>query len=90
MEQRQESLKPELVNLLKQIQEEQNNMVIALGQVAVRRRDLQKQMDELSKKEEEFGIRLDESLNHMNTQLSELDKLYPNGQIDLEQGIVIY
>jgi hypothetical protein len=90
MEQKQESLKPELVNLLKQIQEEQNNMVIALGQVAVRRRDLQKQMDELSKKEEEFGIRLDESLNHMNSQLSELDKLYPNGQIDLEQGIVIY
>ena len=28
MEQKQESLKPELVNLLKQIQEEQNNMVI--------------------------------------------------------------
>ena len=90
MEQKQESLKPELVNLLKQIQEEQNNMVIALGQVAVRRRDLQKQMEELSNREEEFGQRLDISLEKMNSELGELDKLYPNGQIDLEQGIVIY
>ena len=45
MEQRQETLQPEVVESLKKIQEEQNNMVIALGQVAVRRRDLQKQLD---------------------------------------------
>lgn len=90
MEQRQETLQPEVVESLKQIQEEQNNMVIALGQVAVRRRDLQKQMEELSKREEEFGVRLDASIEKMNTELSELDKSYPNGQIDLEKGIVIY
>ena len=90
MEQRQETLQSEVVESLKKIQEEQNNMVIALGQVAVRRRDLQKQMEELSKREEEFGQRLDISLEKMNSELGELDKLYPNGQIDLEKGIVIY
>lgn len=90
MEQRQETLQPEVVESLKTIQEEQNNMVIALGQVAVRRRDLQKQLDELSKREEEFGQRLDNSLEQMNKELGELDTKYPNGQIDLEKGVVYF
>jgi len=90
MEQRQETLQPEVVESLKKIQEEQNNMVIALGQVAVRRRDLQKQLDELSKREEEFGQRLDNSLEQMNKELGELDTKYPNGQIDLEKGVVYF
>jgi K+/H+ antiporter YhaU regulatory subunit KhtT len=90
MEQRQETLQPEIVESLKNIQEEQNNMVIALGQVAVRRRDLQKQLDELSKREEEFGQRLDNSLEQMNKELGELDTKYPNGQIDLEKGVVYF
>ena len=90
MEQRQETLQPEVVESLKKIQEEQNNMVIALGLVAVRRRDLQKQLDELSKREEEFGQRLDNSLEQMNKELGELDTKYPNGQIDLEKGVVYF
>ena len=90
MEQQMEQLQPEVVESLKRIQEEQNNMVIALGQVAVRRRDLQKQLDELSQKEMEFGQRLDNSLEKMNTELGELDKKYPNGQIDLEKGVVYF
>lgn len=90
MENKTEQLSPEIVQSLKGIQEEQNNMVIALGQVAVQRRQLQKQLEELSTKEEEFGQRLDKSINQMNVDLAELDKKYPNGQIDLEKGTVIY
>lgn len=90
MERKTEQLQADLIEKLKKIQTEQDNMVIALGQVAVRRRELNKQISELSKKEEEFGARLDKSINELNTELSELDKLYPNGQIDLEKGIVIY
>lgn len=90
MENKTEQLNPEVVASLKAIQEEQNNMVIALGQVAVQRRQIEKQLDELSQREEEFGQRLDKSINQMNTDLAELDKKYPNGQIDLEKGIVIY
>ena len=90
MEQQMEQLQPEVVESLKRIQEEQNNMVISLGKVAVRRRDLQKQLEELSQKEMEFGERLDNSLEKMNTELGELDKKYPNGQIDLEKGVVYF
>lgn len=90
MEKKTEQLSTELVEKLKSIQNEQDNMVIALGQVAVQRRQFQKNLEELSKKEEEFGLRLDKSINELNIELSELDKTYPNGQIDLENGTVVY
>jgi hypothetical protein len=90
MEKKTETLDKEVVEKLSKIQSEQDNMVIALGQVAVQRRQFQKNLDELSKKEEEFGARLDKSINELNIELGELDKKYPNGQIDLENGTVIY
>lgn len=90
MTQKTEQLQPEVVEKLKSIQDEQNNMVIALGQVAVRRRELQKQLDDLESKESEFGNRLDKTIEDLNSQLSELDKKYPNGQIDLEAGTILY
>ena len=90
MTQKTEQLQPEVVEKLKSIQDEQNNMVIALGQVAVRRRELQKQLDDLSSKESEFGERLDKTIEELNSELGELDKKYPNGQIDLEAGTVLY
>jgi aromatic ring-opening dioxygenase catalytic subunit (LigB family) len=90
MEQKTEQLQSEVVERLKKIQTEQDNMVIALGQVAVRRRELTKQLDDLKSKEVEFENRLDKSINELNIELSELDKKYPNGQIDLEKGSVLY
>jgi predicted site-specific integrase-resolvase len=90
MEQKEDILDSQIVEKLKGIQDEQNNMVIALGQVAVRRRDLQRQLEELEEKEIEFGLRIDKSINEMNIELGELDKKYPNGQIDLEKGVIYY
>jgi hypothetical protein len=90
MEQKEDILDKEVVEKLKGIQDEQNNMVIALGQVAVRKRDLQKQLEELVEKEIEFGLRIDKSINEMNIELGELDKKYPNGQIDLDKGVIYY
>jgi len=90
MEKKTEALDKEIVEKLSKIQNEQDSMVIALGQVAVQRRQFQQNLDELSKKEEEFGMRLDKSIDELNIELGELDKKYPNGQIDLENGTIIY
>ena len=90
MEQKEDILDSQIVEKLKGIQEEQNNMVIALAQVAVRKRELQKQIAELEDKENEFGLRIDKSINEMNIELGELDKKYPNGQIDLEKGLIYF
>ena len=90
MEQKTEQLEQSLVDKLKGIQDEQNNLVIALGQLAVQRRQFEKSLDELDSKEDEFGLRLDKSINEMNLELGEIDKKYPNGQIDLEKGIIIF
>ena len=90
MEQKQDTLDPQIVEKLKGIQDEQNNVVIALGQIAVRKRELQKQLTELEDKEVEFGQRIDKSINEMNIELNELDSKDPNGQIDLDKGIIYY
>lgn len=90
MEQKTEQLEQSVIDKLKSIQEEQNNMIIALGQSAVRKRQLQAQIVDIESKEEEFGIRIDKSIADMNAELAELDVKYPNGQIDLEAGTVLY
>jgi len=90
MEQKTETLDQSVIDKLKSIQELQNNMVIGLGQVAVRRREIEKQLEELNSKEIEFGDKLDSSIDEMNSELAELDKQYPNGQIDLDAGTIIY
>ena len=90
MEQKTEQLEQSVIDKLKSIQEEQNNMIIALGQSAVRKRQLQSQIADIESQENEFGNRIDKSIADMNTKLAELDVKYPNGQIDLEAGTVVY
>jgi hypothetical protein len=90
MEQKTEQLEQSVIDKLKSIQEEQNNMIIALGQSAVRKRQLQSQIADIESQENEFGNRIDKSIADMNTELAELDIKYPNGQIDLEAGTVVY
>jgi vacuolar-type H+-ATPase subunit I/STV1 len=90
MEQKTEALDQSTIDKLKSIQELQNNMVIGLGQVVVRRREIEKQLEELNSKNIEFGNKLDSSIEEMDSELAELDKKYPNGQIDLEAGTIIY
>jgi len=90
MEQKTEKLEQSVIDKLKSIQELQNNMVIGLGQVVVRRREIEKQLEELNSKNIEFGNKLDSSIEEMDSELAELDKKYPNGQIDLDAGTIIY
>ena len=90
MEQKTEQLEQSVIDKLKSIQEEQNNMIIALGQSAVRKRQLQAQIADIESQEKEFGNRIDKSISDMNTELAELDVKYPNGQINLEAGTVLY
>jgi|TARA_B110000467_G_C17862799_1_gene235713 vacuolar-type H+-ATPase subunit I/STV1 len=90
MEQKTETLDQSVIDKLKSIQELQNNMVIGLGQVVVRRREIEKQLEELNSKNIEFGNKLDSSIEEMDSELAELDKKYPNGQIDLDAGTIIY
>ena len=90
MEQKTEALDQSTIDKLKSIQELQNNMVIGLGQVVVRKREIEKQLEELNSKNIEFGNKLDSSIEEMDSELAELDKKYPNGQIDLDAGTIIY
>ena len=50
----------------------------------------EKQLKELNEKEIEFGNKLDTSLSTMDSELADLDKKYPNGQIDLDAGTISF
>lgn len=90
MEQRTEQLQPDVIERLTKLQNEQNDGVIALGQLAVRKRQLTAELERTTQREEEVGSMIDKSIQTLNTELAELDTKYPNGQIDLEKGIIIY
>ena len=79
-----------LVVKLKKIQEEQNNIVISLGQITVQKRTLKKSISDLEKREVTLGESLDKSIEILNKELAEIDGKYPNGQIDLEKGTISY
>lgn len=90
MEQRTEQLSTEVIEQLKKLQNEQNDGVVALGQLAVRKRQLKAELDRVTSREEEIGSMIDKSIEQLNKDLAELDTKYPNGQIDLDKGIIIY
>ena len=90
MEQRTEQLSTEVIEKLTKLQNEQNDGVVTLGQLAVRKRQLKAELDRVANKEEEIGSMIDKSIEQLNKDLAELDAKYPNGQIDLDKGIIIY
>lgn len=90
MQNKTEKLDSNLVSKLKKIQEEQNNIVISLGQITVQKRQLSKSIEDLEKKEVNLGTSLDKSIEILNKELAEIDGKYPNGQIDLEKGTITY
>jgi hypothetical protein len=90
MQNKTEQLDLNLVVKLKKIQEEQNNIVISLGQITVQKRQLLKSIEDLEKRELTLGESLDKSIEVLNKELAEIDGKYPNGQIDLEKGIITY
>lgn len=90
MQNKTEQLDLNLVAKLKKIQEEQNNIVISLGQITVQKRTLKKSISDLEKREVTLGEGLDKSIEILNKELAEIDGKYPNGQIDLEKGTISY
>jgi hypothetical protein len=90
MQNKTEQLDLNLVAKLKKIQEEQNNIVISLGQITVQKRTLKKSISDLEKREVTLGEGLDKSIEILNKELAEIDGKYPNGKIDLEKGTITY
>ena len=83
-------LSEEKLNELKEYQGQLNQIVNQLGQMHIRRNELHSELEALdtgvSKAEEDF-----KSINgEMRKELNKLEKDYPRGQLNLEDGTITY
>lgn len=90
MAQKTEVLSSEIIDNLKSLQSKSNEFVITLGQIHLRKRELQLELDSLKTQQTEIESVFDENNKNLNKIIKDLEKLYPMGEVDLNQGIVIY
>ena len=83
-----ENLDKETVDRLKFLRDETDKIVIFLGQLAVQERTLKKRLQEVEDNQEKFGAMNDKYIFELEEKLSELDKKYKNGEIDLDKGTI--
>jgi len=85
-----EKLQPEQLEKLKAFQAKSNDIIISFGQISVRTRDLNLEIKRLEGVKEGLELDFDKNSDELNTFLKELEIKYPKGEIDLNEGTVIF
>jgi SMC interacting uncharacterized protein involved in chromosome segregation len=90
MAQKEEKLDEKIVEVLRENQAKANNAVVSLGEVSIRIRDLEKELERVEELEQTVLKEYDQSVGTINAELQNLQKTYPSGEVDLQRGVVIY
>jgi len=85
-----EALSSDVLEKLRNNQNELNTLVMDIGQVSLRNRELRNELLKLDQLKNSMEIRFDEINNEINTTLAELEKTYPKGEVDLREGIITF
>ena len=90
MAQKTEQLSKETLELLINSQNKANELIFALGQIHLRIRDFNNQIVKLEESKLEIESEIDNSSKQFSELIKTLEIQYPQGEVDLNQGIVIY
>lgn len=90
MAQKEEKLDEKIVEVLRENQAKANNAIVSLGEVSIRIRDLEKELERVEELEQTLLKEYDQSTGTINAELQNLQKTYPSGEVDLQRGVVIY
>lgn len=90
MAQKTENLPKETLELLINSQTKANELILNLGQVHLRIRELNNQIVKLEESKLEIETEIDSSSKQFSELIKALEIQYPQGEVDLNQGIVIY
>lgn len=90
MAQKTEVLSSEIIDNLKSMQTKSNEFVLILGQIHLKERELKLELENLQNEKSNVESKFDENNTNLTKVIRDLEKLYPMGEIDLNQGIVIY
>jgi archaellum component FlaC len=85
-----EKLQPEQLEKLKEFQAKSNDIIVSLGQISIRTKDLNTEIKRLESVKETLESDFDKNSNELNTFLKELEVKYPKGEINLNEGTVIF
>jgi hypothetical protein len=90
MAQIKEVLQTEVIEKLKFNQAQANEAVVNLGQIELRIIDLKDELDAVQKFKEDVLKSYRTAVDTINTELKVLEEKYPNGEVDLNEGVVIF
>lgn len=90
MAQKTEQLPKETLELLINSQTKANELILNLGQIHLRIRELNNQIVKLEESKLEIETEIDSSSKQFSELIKALEIQYPQGEVDLNQGIVIY
>ncbi len=83
MEKTIEKLQPELVEKLRELKSKQSELLLNIGQVYLETKQLSKIQASLENEYDVVG-------SELQKELVDLENKYPNGEIDLGEGTIIY
>jgi hypothetical protein len=90
MIQKTETLSPETVNDLRSMQSKANELIVGLGQIHLRIKDFKAETERLIDEQQLMEIEFESNDKRFTDTIRDLEAKYPKGEVDLNQGIVIY
>ena len=90
MAQKTEQLPKETLDTLISYQNQANELILNLGQIHLRIRELQLEIKRLESVKENVETLSDKIGLEFNQVIKDLEKAYPNGEIDLKEGVVLF
>lgn len=90
MAQKIEKLSEEQLSKLSDFQNKINETLFDIGRVSVRERFLKEEAQKIQQSLESLQNQYDDMNTKYGEYLAELDKIYPNGEVDLNEGTVYF
>jgi hypothetical protein len=90
MAQVKEELNIDVLNSIKAKRDEVSNLVMELGQIGLRTRELRNELVKLDQIKISIENRFDEVNDEVKQILVDLEVKYPKGEIDLNEGVVYF
>ena len=90
MAQLKESLSADVLNSIKEKRDEVSNLVMELGQISLRTREIRNELVNLDQIKISMENRFDVVNEEVKGILAELEVKYPKGEIDLNEGMVYF
>lgn len=88
--QNKEKLEQSVFDKLKTLQSDINLSILTFGEIFVRRKELQAELKKLDEYEKTIEAGYDKFTLELDNELSQLQSKYPNGEVDLSDGTIIY